>query len=59
MGTNTLGRSGFFLHGGTIPGSAGCIDIGGGLLGSAETDRLLMGILADTDGKIPLTVIKE
>ena len=26
--TNTLGRSGFFLHGGTYFGSAGCIDIG-------------------------------
>ncbi len=27
-GTNTKGRSGFFLHGGTYFGSAGCIDIG-------------------------------
>ena len=25
---NTKGRSGFFLHGGILPGSAGCIDIG-------------------------------
>ena len=29
-GTNTHGRSGFFLHGGRIPGSAGCIDVGSG-----------------------------
>src|SRR5689334_20829072 len=27
-GTNTYGRSGFFIHGGDSPGSAGCIDIG-------------------------------
>jgi RHS repeat-associated protein len=27
-GTNTYGRSGFFLHGGQKPGSAGCIDVG-------------------------------
>jgi hypothetical protein len=27
-GTNTLGRSGFYVHGGLAPGSAGCIDLG-------------------------------
>ena len=27
-GTETFDRSGFFLHGGTEPGSAGCIDVG-------------------------------
>ena len=27
-GTETFGRTGFFLHGGRIPGSAGCIDVG-------------------------------
>jgi RHS repeat-associated protein len=26
-GTNTFGRSGFFMHGGDVPGSAGCIDL--------------------------------
>jgi hypothetical protein len=26
-GTNTYGRSGFSIHGGTTPGSAGCIDL--------------------------------
>src|SRR5690606_25253592 len=26
-GTNTFGRSGFFIHGGDMPGSAGCIDL--------------------------------
>ncbi|MDB4582355.1 DUF4157 domain-containing protein [Draconibacterium sp.] len=25
--THTFGRGGFFIHGGTIPGSAGCIDL--------------------------------
>ena len=26
--TQTYGRSGFFIHGGSTPGSAGCIDVG-------------------------------
>lgn len=26
-GTATFGRGGFFIHGGTMPGSAGCIDL--------------------------------
>ena len=26
-GTNTYGRHGFYIHGGTIPGSSGCIDL--------------------------------
>ncbi|HEY6138895.1 MAG TPA: hypothetical protein VI670_14135 [Thermoanaerobaculia bacterium] len=26
-GTNTYGRGGFFLYGGAVPGSAGCIDM--------------------------------
>ena len=26
-GTNTFGRSGFFMHGGSLPGSIGCIDL--------------------------------
>jgi hypothetical protein len=29
-GTNTFGRSNFFLHGGVTPGSLGCIDVGAG-----------------------------
>lgn len=28
--TDTHGRSGFFLHGGKRPGSAGCVDVGCG-----------------------------
>jgi len=55
-GTNTLGRSGFMLHGGFIPGSAGCIDVGGGVFGSDQTDQLLQDILADPDGNVPVIV---
>ena len=53
-GTNTYGRSGFFLHGGLFLGSAGCIDVGGGLLGDASTDRLLRDLQADPDHLVPL-----
>ena len=28
-GTNTYGRGGFSIHGGAVPGSAGCIDLTG------------------------------
>lgn len=55
-GTNTYGRDGFFLHGGSLSGSAGCIDVGGGILGSGDTDRLLNDLNRDSDGRIPLTV---
>ncbi|WP_199608723.1 tlde1 domain-containing protein [Flocculibacter collagenilyticus] len=44
--TKTFGRSGFFLHGGKIKGSAGCIDIGGGVTGSKETDLVRKMLLA-------------
>ena len=44
-GTNTYGRSGFFIHGGSRPGSAGCIDIGGGIMGSMQTDVVRLGIV--------------
>lgn len=54
--TETYGRSGFFLHGGDQPGSAGCIDIGGGVTGSAMTDRLLRDIMPDSNGVIRVRV---
>jgi RHS repeat-associated protein len=50
------GRSGFFLHGGAFPGSAGCVDIGGGLFGDPTTDKVLKDILNDPDGKIQFKV---
>jgi Protein of unknown function (DUF2778) len=39
-GTNTHGRNNMFLHGGDIEGSAGCIDIGGGILGDKNSDKI-------------------
>ena len=38
--TKTYGRSNFFIHGGMSPGSAGCIDVGGGVFGNKLTDKL-------------------
>lgn len=40
-GTNTLGRSGFSIHGGTSFGSAGCIDLCGGMNAFVSQYRLL------------------
>ena len=50
------GRGGFFLHGGTQPGTIGCIDIGGGVFGDSTTDAVKDAILADDDGLVPLYV---
>ena len=58
QGTNTLGRSGFFLHGGKFEGSAGCIDVGGGWLGNEITEDLLKILRRDRNGIIPLKVIR-
>lgn len=54
--TRTFGRSGFFLHGGSSSGSAGCIDFGGGIGGNANTNRLRDAIMHDSDGLVPVTV---
>lgn len=40
----SFGRGGFYIHGGRYPGSAGCIDIGGGILGDSSTDRVLKSL---------------
>jgi uncharacterized protein RhaS with RHS repeats len=55
-GVNTYGRDGFFLHGGRMKGSAGCIDFGGGIFGDDFTNQLLQDILNDQDGKIQMRV---
>lgn len=55
--TNTYGRDNFFIHGGGTKGSAGCIDIGGGILGNKQTDRLQKDILS-AKYKIRLEVLK-
>ena len=54
--TNTHARDGFFLHGGALLGSAGCIDVGGGLLGDERTNLLKLAISASTS-RISLEVI--
>ena len=54
--TNTFGRGGFYIHGGVLPGSAGCIDVGGGLFGNDMTRQLLRDIMADPDKNVPVTV---
>ena len=51
--TERKGRTGFYLHGGYIDGSAGCIDFGGLWWGN---DKLLNSLLNDPDGIIQLTV---
>ncbi len=48
-GTNTLGRSGFFIHGGKTPGSAGCIDVG-------DADKEFFPRLKNAKGPVPLEV---
>lgn len=53
---NALGRSRFFMHGGSSKGSAGCIDIGGGLFGDTTTVNMLRIMRSDRDGRIPLLV---
>jgi len=39
-----------------MAGSAGCIDIGGGILGNEMTDRLLKDLLSDRDGSVTIVV---
>lgn len=56
-GTNTFGRGGFFLHGGRREGTAGCIDVGGGIFGDDLTDRLLRDLQADPDHYVFIEVV--
>jgi hypothetical protein len=48
-GTDTQGRTSFWLHGGTTPGSAGCIDVG-------PRDVSLFTLLRQATGPVPLIV---
>jgi hypothetical protein len=48
-GTETHGRSGFFVHGGDTPGSAGCIDVG-------SQDEFLFPQLRKLEGPVRLRV---
>src|SRR5690554_7947287 len=54
-GTNTHGQDGLFIHGGAATGSAGCIDIGGGLSGNNKTNMMLLAIKASRI-KVPVEV---
>ncbi len=56
--TDTHGRKGFFIHGGQRPGSKGCIDVGGGMYGNEQTDRLKKDIIKSKQQNIKLTVIR-
>lgn len=56
--TNTYGRSGFHLHCGSYPGSAGCIDIGGGIRGNNITETLKSDILKSNQNKIKLNIVE-
>lgn len=53
-GTQTHGRGGFFIHGGSVPGSAGCIDL------TVNIDRFVEQLTKELEGLpkcyIPLTV---
>ncbi len=55
--TKTWGRDNFFLHGGRIKGSAGCIDVGGGLTGTQNTN-LLRDLIKSVRTRIELEVIQ-
>jgi len=55
-GNRMGGRDGFFMHGGANPGSAGCIDIGGGLWGNANTNRVKRDLRNDDDDSVPVRV---
>ena len=55
-----LDRTGnFFLHGGVSPGTAGCIDCGGGLYGDAKTSRLAFDLEYAEGGQAQLSVVAE
>lgn len=56
--TKTHGRDGFFIHGGEDPGSAGCIDVGGGTYGDSQTDQFLEDIKGDANGEVELVVVE-
>lgn len=45
--TQTYGRGGFFIHGGSTPGSAGCIDLSGSM------DRFAEAIERELEPRVP------
>ena len=55
-GNNANGRDGFFLHGGRMRGSAGCIDVGGGIYGDSTSDFVKDELHRDPDGIIEVNI---
>jgi RHS repeat-associated protein len=55
---NDTKRENLFLHTGAIPGTQGCVDVGGGVSGSELTDRIRDAIKEDPDGRIPFNVFR-
>jgi len=53
---NPTSRSDFYLHGGILRGSAGCVDIGGGFTGSSTTREVVRDMKGDPDLWVPLKV---
>jgi len=47
--TKVYGRNGFFMHGGTWDGSAGCIDVGGSVFGNETSDKVLKSITSSSE----------
>ena len=45
-------RDQFFIHGGSRPGTGGCIDVGGGVYGNADTDYLKCLLQSDGDDTV-------
>ncbi|MCI0590138.1 MAG: DUF2778 domain-containing protein [Gammaproteobacteria bacterium] len=43
--TETFGRGGFFIHGGAVPGSAGCIDL------TSDMDRFVSDLRRELGGR--------
>ena len=52
--TNTYGRGGFFIHGGTILGSAGCIDLTKGI--NTFVKNLRATLIGKQKCYVPLTI---
>jgi RHS repeat-associated protein len=51
-----LNRDGHYLHGGSFPGTIGCVDIGGGEFGDSGTRSVLRMLRIDSDYSVPFTV---
>ncbi len=53
---STQFRDGAYLHGGSFPGTIGCVDIGGGEFGDSRTRSVLKLLRTDSDYSVAFTV---